>query len=445
LNLLRSFQNNMAALPPSLQGIFVKVPLTAANLPQLSPNEVQYTVEENVKLYHNKEKVTTKIVIKVTTHRLIWTDPEKGTAWGLPLSRVMNTFTESEGMFRVRYFTVLQLSNLTDVTKEGPIIRMSFGARQGEDEFTKKIHTVLGKRIWEQDAVKSASATATTTTTTTGASNNSTPQHSLQRQPQQPSTFSTTKAGIAGIQRAAASKQRRHATMTKEAFGDLESLMEEAKNMVQLIERYTANPSSNTNTSSSGASTDSNTFETILDHMGIANPVTKETSGSSYMQELSRQLADFVIGLLQVQSSGGMMQLVEIYCAFNRARGTELITPDELLKACQLFRTFQLPLRLAKFESGVLVVQLIETDRDKKGGALQQKIVQLLERNNSHSSTEWTSTTATAVSVELKIGLFVAQAELVAAEKNAVVVRDVHYDGTQWYLAAPLLKGSGKK
>jgi ESCRT-II complex subunit VPS36 len=65
--------------------------------------------------------------------------------------------------------------------------------------------------------------------------------------------------------------------------------------------------------------------------MGIANPVTKETSGSVYMQELSRQLADFVLRLLDASSSsGGMMQLVEVYCAFNRARGTELITPDDL-------------------------------------------------------------------------------------------------------------------
>ena len=74
-----------------------------------------------------------------------------------------------------------------------------------------------------------------------------------------------------------------------------------------------------------------------------------------------------------------------------------------------------------------------------RGGARPQ-IHYGMERRSAQ-----TSTTATAVSVELKIGLFVAQAELVAAEKNAVVVRDVHYDGTQWYLAAPLLKGSGKK
>ena len=231
--------------------------------------------------------------------------------------------------------------------------------------------------------------------------------------------------------------------MTKEAFGDLESLMEEAKNMVQLIERYTAT----NNKTETSTTTANNKFETILDHMGIANPVTKETSGSLYMQELSRQLADFVIGLLSVQSSGGMMQLVEIYCAFNRARGTELITPEELLKACKLFHTFKLPLRLARFESGVLVVQLIETGgpngRGSGGGALQQKIVDLLKRGNS--SDGWTSsTTATAVSVELKIALFVAQAELAAAEKNCIVVRDIQTIGTQWFLAQPFFDNRKK-
>jgi ESCRT-II complex subunit VPS36 len=417
-----------SSLPPSLKGIFIKVPLTTANLPQLSSNEVQYTVEENVKIYLSQVKIVSKILIKVTTHRLIWTDPQQGTAWGLPLSRIMNAFTESEGVFRVRNFTVLQLSNLNDVTKEGPTIRLSFGSRQGEDVFTKKIQTVLGKRIWENDA-------KATTEAATSRSLGDTLQQLQQQQQQTTSTFCTTTAGIAGIQRAAVSKQRRHKTMTKEAFGDLETLMEEAKNMVQLIERYTSTRSTTSNSNSSSKNSDG-TFETILDHMGIANPVTKETSGSSYMQELSRQLADFVLGLLRVQSSGGMMQLVEVYCAFNRARGTELITPDELLKACQLFRSFNLPLRLAKFESGVLVVQLIEEKGEKNnGGALQQKIVQLLQR--SAGNCKWNATTATAVSDELKIALFVAQAELASAERSGIVVRDISYDGTQWYLAKP--------
>ena len=113
----------MSSLPPSLNGIFVSVPLTAASLPQLSSGEVQYAVEENVKLYRENEKVAKECLIKVTTHRLIWTDPEQGAAWGLPLSRIVNTFTESEGIFRVRYFTVLQLSNLESVESVGPMVR----------------------------------------------------------------------------------------------------------------------------------------------------------------------------------------------------------------------------------------------------------------------------------------------------------------------------------
>jgi len=124
------------------------------------------------------------------------------------------------------------------------------------------------------------------------------------------------------------------------------------------------------------------------------------------------------------------MQLIEVYCAFNRARGTELVTPEDVLKACKMFRTLKLPLRLAKFESGVLVVQLID---NKSGSAgLQQKIVDLIKRAGG----EWGSTTATSVSSELKIALFVAQVELAACEKNGLVVRDSHYDGTVFFLNA---------
>ena len=181
--------------------------------------------------------------------------------------------------------------------------------------------------------------------------------------------------------------------------------------------------------------------------MGITNPVTKETSGSVYMQELSRQLADFVFRLLESSSSsGGMMQLVEVYCAFNRARGTELITPDDLLKACKMFTTLKLPLRLAKFESGVLVVQLVDGGGGSGSGrsnGLQEKIVEHLtkmSRSEGGRMIQWGVTTATNVSVELNIALFVAQAELVAAETNQLVVRDVSYDGTQWYLAHSFFK-----
>jgi EAP30/Vps36 family len=105
--------------------------------------------------------------------------------------------------------------------------------------------------------------------------------------------------------------------------------------------------------------------------MGIATPVTKETAGRKYHKELARQvtpvsntlsmrsmsmlvrprhnitrnlrrdiepeemlavlqLADFLRGPLE--RAGGMMTLPDVYCLFNRARGTELVSPDDLLQ-----------------------------------------------------------------------------------------------------------------
>ncbi|KAI3857613.1 hypothetical protein MKW98_028877 [Papaver atlanticum] len=64
--------------------------------------------------------------------------------------------------------------------------------------------------------------------------------------------------------------------------------------------------------------------------VGIASPVTKESAGALYHQQLSRQLADFV--KIPLERAGGMIALIDVYCLFNRARGTELISPVDLLQ-----------------------------------------------------------------------------------------------------------------
>ncbi len=59
------------------------------------------------------------------------------------------------------------------------------------------------------------------------------------------------------------------------------------------------------------------------------------TAGARYHTELSRQLADFLAAPLA--RARGLLQLPDVYCLFNRARGTELVSPDDLLKAIALF------------------------------------------------------------------------------------------------------------
>lgn len=67
------------------------------------------------------------------------------------------------------------------------------------------------------------------------------------------------------------------------------------------------------------------------------------------------QLADFLGP--RIGRAGGMMPLPDVYCLFNRARGTELISPDDLLTAAKLLPGVGAALAFRKFTSGVLVVQ----------------------------------------------------------------------------------------
>lgn len=61
----------------------------------------------------------------------------------------------------------------------------------------------------------------------------------------------------------------------------------------------------------------------------------------SLLLSLPPQLADFLKA--PVERASGMMPLPDVYCLYNRARGTELISPDDLLTAIKLFPRVSLP------------------------------------------------------------------------------------------------------
>ena len=51
------------------------------------------------------------------------------------------------------------------------------------------------------------------------------------------------------------------------------------------------------------------------------------------------------------------MAMADVYCLFNRARGSELVSPDDLLQACTCFSQAGVPLSIKEFSTGALVVQ----------------------------------------------------------------------------------------
>ncbi len=101
-------------------------------------------------------------------------------------------------------------------------------------------------------------------------------------------------------------------------------------------------------------------FKSYLLSLGISDPVTREThgSGQAYYRELSKEICRVLEK--PVQDAGGMMTLTDAFCRLNRARGLELVSPEDLLNGCrELGRGGSgAPLKLHTFEdSGVTVLR----------------------------------------------------------------------------------------
>lgn len=56
------------------------------------------------------------------------------------------------------------------------------------------------------------------------------------------------------------------------------------------------------------------------------------------------------------------MTLTDVYCRVNRARGLELLSPEDLLHASRRLAPLGLPIVLRSFDSGVMVLQIRSHD-----------------------------------------------------------------------------------
>eukprot|EP00878_Enallax_costatus_P026204 GHUV01028090.1.p1 GENE.GHUV01028090.1~~GHUV01028090.1.p1 ORF type:complete len:456 (+),score=176.60 GHUV01028090.1:546-1913(+) len=275
--------------------------------------------------------------------------------------------------------------------------------------------------------------------------------------------------GVAGIMHREAEKTSQTSANLAVAFRDLDNLMGMAADMVKLAEKFrgvmgpdgsiTLTPvaihgshsaPAALDQANAGASGDASAVseQLLLDAetqlqliaMGIASPVTKASAGARYQQELSRQLADFLAAPLA--RAGGVMLLPDVYCLFNRARGTELVSPDDLMQACEAFPQVGLPLRLRKFPSGVIVVQ----GSQFSDAQLCSNIEQLLQKKKSQASQQISSTTtapgvpelgpplsASDVSAALSLPLTLAKEALLVAEARGVLCRDDGPEGLRFF------------
>lgn len=234
--------------------------------------------------------------------------------------------------------------------------------------------------------------------------------------------------GVSGILRKEQEMWESTDRSLHEAFQDLNALMSKAKEMVVLAEKMRlkllSGSNSQTNATNDEELGSKEEMQDWLLSVGIISPVTKESAGALYHQQLSRQLADFV--KVPLERAGGIINLIDIYCLFNRARGTELISPDDLLQACSLWEKFDVPVVLRKFDSGVMVIQT-KSHSDEEVFA---KIKMLVMKPDTLRA----GISASDAARTLGVAPTMAKEHLLSAESKGLLCRDVSPDGFRFYI-----------
>lgn len=236
----------------------------------------------------------------------------------------------------------------------------------------------------------------------------------------EPRRFSHREAGIGGVLRRREEKRREQAALTDEAFSDIDALMQKAKDVVRLAERIAAERKRREAAASgAGAAEEGQRLGDLLLGMGITSPVTRAGTGAQYHEELARQLSHFL--RVPLERAGGLMVLPDVYCLYNRARGTELVSPEDLLAACELLQKLSLGMRLRAFDSGVKVVQADSFSEE----ATTARLTALLDERGNVSAPELASAWG--------IPLAVAKELLLTAELAGRLCRSDNIRGLRFY------------
>ena len=236
------------------------------------------------------------------------------------------------------------------------------------------------------------------------------------------------RSGIGGIEKSIEQKRKQTDMQISKAFGDLDQLMEMAKPMVKLAKTI-----SEKIREKQGDVTDDETvrFKSYLMSLGISDPVTRDAYGSeqTYYLKLAREI--YQVLQAPLSESGGMITLTDAFCRINRARGMELLSPEDLLNACKTFNNpkgenINLPIQLHTFpETGVHVLQLASAEVSS-------------EQTLAHTESLISEKTEEGLSVEefarmSGIAVVLAKERLLAAESCGRVCRDDSVEGLRFF------------
>ncbi|CAH8619276.1 unnamed protein product [Schistosoma rodhaini] len=373
-------------------------------------------------------------LLKLTTHRILWSDPLSLTSSfiALPLAAIISVKVEEGGgsltvsrtpKLILRLLTVAALQNVLASLPNPPqwiehwcegvegsgsgIDSIAFSATAvvsyskedhvklgfpmaGHHEFLQSLNEVLKVKLWTLSYHSDFKLTT--------------------------KSFGT--GGIGAIQRQQAARAVETDRNIAETFEDLSQLMNNASEMVKLS-RLLAKKVRDTKGSDLSANEIAELRSAMLS-MGVVEVVSggdDRGSSSSSPSSLSGQCSNHSADRLHT----GCIDLATAYCRVNRARGMDLISPEDLLRACRYLDKENLPIRLKGYANGLLVLQLASEDEIET----LKSTVELVEKRISLSVDELAHT--------VNLSPVLAKARLLAVEEVGLICRDDSEAGLRFY------------
>jgi ESCRT-II complex subunit VPS36 len=385
-----------------------------AGRPILQDEESELKTFEDVAFHRKTVGNNTEVVIQglliITNFRLIKLVENQAHSilgWEIHLRNV-SSFSRVESMF-----VASKRINLNLIVNDKEYhVQLKFN-KGGKDDFIEVLQRALTRRSWE--AIQQAKPAASPT-------------------PPPFETASLSNVGIGGILARQSNAMQSADNLTRAALTDLESLAQKAREVVNVVQRYAsfmqetrqaADEEGLSETSSQiGEVTE---MEAIMQNIGVISPVTRLSAGRLYHQQVSRQLAEVLMQQSRLQRLGGMITLTDLYYLYNRARGTELLSPDDLLSAVEMMFALRLGMRLRSFPSGVKVVQL-DSFNDAEWDMRLKQVLESAEDYRKYGIT------ATGLARAFNISITLAKERLLEAERRGHICRDESIEGLSFFI-----------
>ncbi|XP_052295402.1 vacuolar protein sorting-associated protein 36 isoform X3 [Citrus sinensis] len=276
---------------------FLPASVTSSGRPVLVPNEVECNLLSNVDIEHDQDDAVSFPPLKsghfiLTTHRLLFLSSScSSTAVAIPLSAITHIFSSKRSLKSVFHSPRFRFQ--VSATPDNRIFDSDPGRVTGLRSVVITV-VVRGKGDWELFLSKMwecwrgrAWAWETTPSETGPASASA--SASLYA-----SDGSVRMVGVGGLLRKEQEMWESTDRSLQEAFQDLNALMNKAKEMVMLAEKMRqkllAGSSSQSNSANDEELGSKEEMQDWLLSVGIVSPVTKESAGALYHQQLSRQV-----------------------------------------------------------------------------------------------------------------------------------------------------------